>query len=334
MSAYSFIRRFAAILLGGVLLVGSIFKIIDPVGASLVMSSYLSFLHLGFLGFASGFLAVVFNAIEAACGIALVTGVYPRIFRTASLVLMVFFTFLTLLLYIFNPSMDCGCFGEIVHLTHAQSFWKNIVLLGLWAVAFLPYKRVEQAPKRRVFTALMALVMVGGLEIYQFRHLPVIDLTDLKIGTELSEGMVSLRDVEGEYRDKQAMYGRVLLISVYRPDRADMLKIERARRLGESAGFKVIEVYNGTIPGPQRSRSYFGDYKALKSLNRSNAGVSYVSDGMITRKWTLDSFLGMEEDALIEMADFDPVELIAKSCESGRISLGAFSLVVFLLLFL
>ena len=147
MDAHSFFRRMGAVLLGAVLLFGGLVKLMDPLGSQLVMESYLRFMHLGFLNFAAGALSLVFNLLECVLGAALVAGLFPLVAGAATGVLMLFYTVLTLALLIVNPSMDCGCFGELVHLTHLQSFLKNIVLMLLWALAFFPVQR--QVPQRK-----------------------------------------------------------------------------------------------------------------------------------------------------------------------------------------
>ena len=129
MNASEFFRRLAAIIFGLVMLAGGLLKLMDPIGSQLVIESYLNFCHLSFLRFASMHLAFFFNLLECFVGAAMIAGAWTSGIRWVALGLMSFFTLLTLFLLILNPSMDCGCFGEIVHLTHLQSFLKNVVLL-------------------------------------------------------------------------------------------------------------------------------------------------------------------------------------------------------------
>ena len=156
------INKIAAFILGSVFFLSGILKLMDPLGTSLIVSSYLSFLHLGFLQFASGLLACIFPLVECILGSAMILGVFRKPTGIAVLALQVFFTLLTLLLVIFNPQMDCGCFGEAIHLTHTQSFIKNLILLALWALAFLPLRKETPAPRKSKFIGF-ALVGVSVL---------------------------------------------------------------------------------------------------------------------------------------------------------------------------
>lgn len=129
------VRRISAIIIGFVFFVAGLLKLMDPVGAGLVVEEYFKFLHLGFLRPLSYFTGAAGALAETLLGAALLCGVWRRLTGIVTLAVLGAFTILTLVLLIFNPSMDCGCFGEAVHLTHLQSFLKNIALLALWAAA-------------------------------------------------------------------------------------------------------------------------------------------------------------------------------------------------------
>ena len=322
MNAHSFIRRLGAVLLGAVLLLGGLIKLMDPLGSQLVMEAYLRFLHLSFLGFAAGFLSLLFNLLECVLGAALIAGLFPLVAGAASGVLMLFYTLLTLALLIANPSMDCGCFGELVHLTHAQSFIKNLVLMGLWALAFFPARR--QLPQRKHRYIAFGLVMLGclGFMVHSLRSLPAIDLTDLRIGTELSEGRIPLLSDDGEYHDEMLLEGKVLLISVYDPaelSEKEMDRIYEERSVARAAGIRPVVVYAG------EGGIYSSDKKTLMSLNRSNGGASLLVDGQIVRKWTNSSL--PDADQLEELFVQDPSELVAESELHGRVLMALLAVI-------
>ena len=91
--------------------IGGVLKLIDPVGAGLVMKEYFDFLHIGFMGFAAKPLGIMFAAAEVVIGTGLITGIWRRQVAIAAMILQGGFTVLTLFLVIFNPQMDCGCFA-------------------------------------------------------------------------------------------------------------------------------------------------------------------------------------------------------------------------------
>ncbi|MGN1226391.1 MAG: MauE/DoxX family redox-associated membrane protein [Candidatus Cryptobacteroides sp.] len=331
MKFYNFIKRLCAFILGSVFLIGGMFKLMDPVGSALVMESYFSFLHIGFLNFASTGLALFFNLLECFIGVALISGIWLPLVRMISLVLLVFFTLLTLLLMIFNPEMDCGCFGEVVHLTHLQSFLKNIVLLGLWAVAFLPFLRQHPRPLYRKIVSWTVYALVLGFSVYSFTRLPLLDLTDLHTGTELSEGKIPLRDESGEYMDNLLLRGRVAVISVYKYAKADSTTIAQIKSNARKAGIRTVVAVSGDLPFEGISY-YKSDRKTLMSLNRANMGVSFISGGQVAQKWTPKEFLSLETDELKEIAGTDPSELVVDEVLQGRRIFEVLALVFFVLL--
>lgn len=186
--SYSFLkfRRFCGFLCGFVFFISGILKLMDPVGAGLVMDSYLNFLHIDFLGFASKGLGVTFALTETILGTALITGVWRKSTAVAAISLQAFFTFLTLILVIFNPAMDCGCFGEAIHLTHLQTFIKNIAICILLAIAFIPLRNLGRPKKRKYVSFGIVCVSVLAFTIYSLLYLPLVDFTGFKPGAGLA----------------------------------------------------------------------------------------------------------------------------------------------------
>lgn len=184
--AYLRLRRFCAWTVGIVFTISGILKLMDPVGTGLLMGEYFQFLHIGFmrrLGIASG---MFFSFLETFTGIALVTGVWRKAAAVSASVLMALFTLLTILLAAFDPPMDCGCFGEVLHLTHLQSLLKNIVLDLLLVFAFVPWR--EFGEPRKIKYGSFALISLSCLlfGIYSALYLPLDDYTDYRPGAMLA----------------------------------------------------------------------------------------------------------------------------------------------------
>ena len=183
--AYQNLRRLSAYLVGIVFLVSGLLKLIDPVGTMLIVQEYAKFLHLEFIFPAAKVLGILLALVESLLGIALITGVFRRLAAWCVYIVLGGFTILTLFLWIFNPAMDCGCFGEAVHLDHAQSFWKNVILLLLAVFAFSPFRDFGRSKADRRVAAVLSVLSVGLVAWYSNPHLPPVDFTAFDWGAEL-----------------------------------------------------------------------------------------------------------------------------------------------------
>lgn len=192
---YGVFRRFCAFAVGAVFLVSGLLKLLDPVGAGLVVVEYLRFLRIDFLSFLSEPAGVVMALAEAFTGLALITGVWRKIAAVMAMAFLAFFTLLTLALVIFNPPMDCGCFGEAVHLGHIGTFIKNIVLLAMSAAAFFPFGKLGRPKKRKYVSFTIVGIAVAVFCIYHILYIPVVDFTDFKAGARLAASIDDAPDV-------------------------------------------------------------------------------------------------------------------------------------------
>lgn len=180
------VRRFCAFLVGVVFFLSGVMKLMDPVGTGLIISEYYKFFHVGFMMFSAKAAGVLLAFVETMAGVALITGVWRRFTAWVVTCFLAFFTLLTLVLLIFNPVMDCGCFGEAVHLTHLQSFLKNIVLDVLIFAAFWPYKSFGRNKRRKYVAFSLVSVAVIALMLYSLLYIPLVDFTGFKPGVRLA----------------------------------------------------------------------------------------------------------------------------------------------------
>lgn len=349
-------RRFCAFMTGFVFLASGILKLVDPTGAGLVMSGYFSFLHIGFLDFMAKPAGIALAFAESVIGVALITGVWRKATAYAAALFMGFFTLLTLLLVIFNPEMDCGCFGEAIHLTHLQTFLKNIVLCLLLVCALLPFRDFGKPEKKKYFSFGIAVVSIAAFAVWNMMYIPVADFTDYRsgailqgadfsegdmsgkdqtvfiyekdgsrqsfgldnlpdstwtfVGTENAAGnpyrkaapVLSFYDAEGNYRDYEALDGKVMAVTVYNP----RLSEEKWRKIldflgsAQENGFTPLllvasdpQLISGELAalshGTRQELSgtfFYCSYKTLITVNRSNGGATYIDDGMIVEKWS------------------------------------------------
>ncbi|MBE6233410.1 MAG: hypothetical protein E7118_02915 [Bacteroidales bacterium] len=179
------LKRFCGYIVGFVFFISGILKLLDPVGAGLVVDEYYRFLHIGFMSFSSRVMGTVAALAEVTVGTGLITGVWRRPVAQAAIILQSAFTLLTLALVIFKPEMDCGCFGEAIHLTHTQTFVKNIILLILLITYYIPRKRLGHARRKKYVSFGIVTVSVIGFTIFSWMFKPLIDFTDYRTGAEL-----------------------------------------------------------------------------------------------------------------------------------------------------
>ena len=335
-----YIRRICAIVIGITFLLSGLLKILDPVGTGLIVTEYAKFLGLGFLIPGARVHGVILSIIEALTGLALITGVLRKVSAWITLVLVGGFTLITLVLLVKNPSMDCGCFGEAVHLDHLQSFVKNLALLALALIAFIPLGSLGRARAHSwVSFGITALAVIFAV-IYSNTHIPVLDFTEYAPGARLmaafdeedewdtSSPILSFRDALGEYQDSLAADGPVVVFSVYEPSDAPWERIHNQYQAVLETGampLLLVASYPLEIDSfgiPVDMTVHYADYKTLITLNRSNGGATYLYDGEIEAKWHSRDFPAHIDGVL----NADPIEVSSRFILSRRIRAGAFAL--------
>ena len=135
---YGILVNTSRFILAAVFLFSGFTKAIDPTGSYYKLQEYLNAFGLGtilpdWITFSGAFLLGI---LEFCLGIYLFWGIRRKISTTVTLLMMISFTLLTLYIAIANPVSDCGCFGEALHLTNWQTFWKNVVLLFCAIIAY------------------------------------------------------------------------------------------------------------------------------------------------------------------------------------------------------
>lgn len=340
------VRRVCAVIIGMVFTLAGLLKLMDPVGSGLVMEAYLNFFGLGLLLPAAKWLGVAAALFESLLGAALLAGVWRRTVAVVCAVALAFFTGLTLILWIKNPQMDCGCFGEALHLTHFQSFAKNVMLCLLWLIAFLPFSKLLSPVKVKYATFGIAAVSICAFCVYSLGSLPAMDFASFKPGTLLmqaqntpAEGspLLSISDAEGEYHDEMLADGAFLLVSVYDPENLDedfALRAEALAGTASACGARPLLLSAGdlAVPVPPGLPLYYCDTRTLMALNRSNGGSVLLDGGIIVAKWPEGK--GPSADRLAELIQADATEAAIKENTPRRLRLQGFLLYVFAVLLL
>lgn len=386
------LKRFCGFITGFVFFLSGIVKLMDPVGAGLVMKEYLDFLHIGFLDFASKPLGVLFALAETIVGTGLITGVWRKIIAPVAIALQGFFTILTLFLVIFNPEMDCGCFGEAIHLTHGQTFVKNLVLMALLLIYYIPSRHLGETRKKKYVSFGIVTLSAVAFTIYSWLYIPLIDFTDFKPAAALQAGNafqtpeedmyeayfiyekdgkqekftlghlpdstwtfvtsetvlkkeykdalvnLSFYDNDGEYQDTLAAGGKVMVISVYAPKKINEREWKGIGDFiadAQNTGFRPLILIAGAeedMPEQYSGMTYQSDYKTLITLNRSNGGATYFSNGYLIRKWAERAL--PDKEILTETAAGDDTETLIGEDANRSLTFQGFLLYVFAVMLL
>ena len=336
------VRRVAACLLGSVILISGLLKLMDPVGTSLIIEEYFKFFGLFSLMTVSGILGLLIPLFEAVLGAAIISGgVLPKVTAVAGGITMLFFTAVTAVLWWKNPAMDCGCFGEAIHLTHKQSFIKNLVLDALWVLAYVPFSSVYRTSRVKLISFAAAATGILLFAQWASSAIPPIDFTDLTPGTELFKAddypsedapIIPMCRPDGTYADFLATIGHVLTVSVYDPDKVTEKKWERIAGIARTAEENhyhfyllvpyAMELKDSTLT----ARSFTSDRKVMMTLNRTNGGLTYINDGFVVRKWAARDYPDSEELEAVRRED--PTKVMVETTSRTGVLFEGFVLLI------
>ncbi|MCK7529612.1 MAG: DoxX family protein [Marinilabiliales bacterium] len=127
----------ARILTGLLFVFSGFVKGIDPMGTAFKLSDYFTAFNMGFLDALALPLSITLCLVEFIAGMMLLSGSMVRLASWMVALFMALFTPLTLILAIYNPVSDCGCFGDAILLTNWQTFFKNVAITLLVVFVFI-----------------------------------------------------------------------------------------------------------------------------------------------------------------------------------------------------
>lgn len=179
------------LLLGGTFVLSGFSKAVDPTGSAIKFSEYFHSFGLDILSFISMPGAILLAAIEFIIGANVLLGNSWKKNSYAALLVLCFMTPLTLYLAIANPVSDCGCFGDALHLTNWETFFKNLVLLACAILLTKTKKAIYHVYSRSFQWLISTLLLLFSLLIswISLSHIPLIDFRPYKTGINISENM-------------------------------------------------------------------------------------------------------------------------------------------------
>lgn len=175
------------IIVGVLFIFSGLIKANDPLGLSYKMNEFFEVWHMPGLMAWSLPLSILMIGFEIIAGVALLIGAAFRVFSFLLLLLTTFFTFLTAYVYLTDKIKECGCFGDCIKISNAETFWKDVILLVLVIILFAFRKHIKPVFKGYPTTAIVILTafFAFGIQWWSLEHLPFYDCLPYKAGNNL-----------------------------------------------------------------------------------------------------------------------------------------------------
>lgn len=192
------------LLVGALFIFSSFTKGVDPLGTKYKMLDYLAVYGMTWLNDFALILAMLMILAEFIVGICLITKVFPRLAVLGATLLMMFFTATTLFDALYDLVPDCGCFGTAIKMSNWQTFYKNLVIDAALIPLIINNKKLENKMSGGTQFAIGCVYALAflGFEVYNYRHLPVVDFMNWKVGKQLNVETSGDADIYLIYRNK------------------------------------------------------------------------------------------------------------------------------------
>ncbi|MCH4212976.1 MAG: triose-phosphate isomerase [Prevotella sp.] len=181
------------LILGVTFIFSGYVKAIDPLGTQYKIQDYLEAIGLQgiFPDWSTLTASVLLSTLEFCLGFFILLAIRRRLCSRIIFIFMIVMTLITLWLVVKDPIQDCGCFGDAIHLTNAQTFGKNIVLLACAAVLLKwPLSMVRFISKTNQWIAInWTILFILSSSILSLWYLPIFDFRPYHIGANIKEEM-------------------------------------------------------------------------------------------------------------------------------------------------
>jgi uncharacterized membrane protein YphA (DoxX/SURF4 family) len=179
------------IIVGVLFIFSGLIKANDPSGLSYKMNEFFEVWNMHFMTEWSMTISVLMIGFEIIAGIGVLIGYGFRTFSLLLLLLTGFFTFLTAYVYLTDKIKECGCFGDCIKISNAETFWKDVVLLAFVIILYLFRKKVQPLFKHNIGTVIMVIttIIAFGVQWYTLNYLPKYDCLAYKKGNNIWEKM-------------------------------------------------------------------------------------------------------------------------------------------------
>ncbi len=175
------------IVVGLVFIFSSVVKGIDPFGTAYRVEDYLEAYSWYFLVDYALYLGLLLIVVEFVLGVSMLFRLRFKLGALGVLLIMILFTVITYFDASLNLVPDCGCFGDAVKLSNWETFYKNIVLIGMAALIFAKRKQAAQITPKWFQNSLLTIITLGFIVFvfYSSTHLPLVDFRAWKVGNDM-----------------------------------------------------------------------------------------------------------------------------------------------------
>ena len=176
------------ILVGALFIFSSFTKGVDPLGTKYKMLDYFIAYNIEWLNDFALTLSVFMIMAEFIVGFCLMFNLLPRLATLGATLLMLFFTTTTFFDALYNLVPECGCFGTAIKMSNWQTFFKNLIILAVLIPLIFNNKSLVNKRVTILGQTLFTFLFIGlfvWFEIYNVRHLPVVDFMDWKVGRDM-----------------------------------------------------------------------------------------------------------------------------------------------------
>ncbi len=179
-------------IVGLLFIFSGLIKANDPSGLSYKMQEFFDVWGWHFMDDYTLAFSLIMNVFEVVAGIAVIIGWRMPLFSWLLLLLIIFFSFLTGYALLSGKIKTCGCFGDCIPLTAAQSFTKDIILLLLILIIWAYRKKVKSNLQAgiSIFIIIISLVGTTYLQYYVLKNLPIKDCLPYAKGKNIKEQML------------------------------------------------------------------------------------------------------------------------------------------------
>lgn len=194
-----YLTSFSRLFIGVLFIISGLVKLNDPMGFGFKLQEYFApdVLNLPFLDPIALQIAIFVVVVEVVVGALMLLGYRIKLTLWVSLLMIVFFSFLTFYSAYFNKVTDCGCFGDAIPLKPWQSFGKDMVFLVFILIMMAGQKYIKPFWSERAnrFALAAVLVFCAGLGYTVLNHLPIIDFRVYAEGKSIVDGMKSAEEL-------------------------------------------------------------------------------------------------------------------------------------------